>query len=234
MDQRVFKGFLRVVVCFLPLLVYSCGPPTSRHNGGEIPEFPWPPLKPSAFADVPVRLTGEVAAPTRLRDVADILVNALNKAGYAELSFYHVPNGFALATRLEQINADGTPREENYRWSTKVPPPKVFNISSYLKALFTANPGRFRVIVFVVTTPFGFTDSTATRDQAMQWVNSGFTKLPTEIGDSPFTKQHSCTALIYEFDQPTSNQEPLFEDPSELSGKVHLEQAGLWRNIANE
>ncbi len=66
------------------------------------PEFPWPPessatvVLPSAFLAKAVR--------RHLENVDQILASALAACGYYDRSYYAVPSGFALATRLEQIN----------------------------------------------------------------------------------------------------------------------------------
>ena len=95
-------------------------------------------------------LTGS-RANLHLADVANELERAFNSAGYVERSYYAVPQGFAIAARLEMINPDGSPVAEANRWSASIAPPKVFSLSSYLQALLGATPGEYRVVVFIVT-----------------------------------------------------------------------------------
>lgn len=45
----------------------------------------------------------------QLGHVAESLAGALEKVGYSERSYFSVPGGFALATKLEQIYPDGRP-----------------------------------------------------------------------------------------------------------------------------
>jgi hypothetical protein len=77
-----------------------------------IPLFPWPPSRPSAFAKIPRKLFVKGDAQIKLRDVADRLENAFQQAGYGEKTWYAVPGGLALASRLEQFNPDGTSKGE--------------------------------------------------------------------------------------------------------------------------
>ena len=79
----------------------------------------------------------------KLGDVDSILSNVLHGNGYVEQSYYAVPDGFALVTKLDQINTDGTSKALSDRWS--IAPANVslsyFSLRSYLPALFTAAPG---------------------------------------------------------------------------------------------
>jgi hypothetical protein len=83
-----------------------------------IPQFPWPPPRASASAVIPaafLRPSG-VESPT-LGDIADEISKALDTGGYFERSFFGAPGGFAMVTRLERINRDGTPTDEAERWT---------------------------------------------------------------------------------------------------------------------
>ena len=63
-----------------------------------------------------------------------------------------------MASRIEQITPDGAPAAD--RWSLEVAPIGEHTLQGYFKALFYARPGRYRVIVFVVTNhPFSQTEA---------------------------------------------------------------------------
>ncbi len=194
----------------------------------DYPKFPWPPPKASAS----VKITDEVLSSSiekvvYLGDIDKIINKALKASEYWEMSYYAVPDGFALVTRLEQINSDGTPKEEQDRWSMQVPPMRKFTLMNYLKALFTANPGHFRILVFIVTPkPFSKSDETVDRKEAMDWLERGLNKLPQPIASKLYTNQCEITVLIYEFEQPESG-ETILKQPSHLSGRKHIEQSGL-------
>ena len=117
-----------------------------------------------------------------------LLKIALNQAGYYETSYYSVPDGYALVCRLEKIEEDGRPVELPARWGTGIQTIKRFSLGRYLRALFVAPPGYYRLIVFVVS-PHSFTQSSQSisRDDAESWFQYGANSLPIDLGLQPFT-----------------------------------------------
>ena len=198
-----------------------------------MPEFPWPPPKASASATISRELLlGDKEHP-ELGDAVAALDLAFGKAGYGERSYYSVPDGFAMASRIEQINQDGTAKEPADRWSLEVPPMRKFSFSAYLTALFRARPGYYRVIVFVVTSkPFSQSNAKVTSEEAELWISSGLNALPEDIARGKYTSAHKCTALIYEFKR-METQPAKFVDPSEITGQIHLEKSGLLAALKN-
>jgi prepilin-type N-terminal cleavage/methylation domain-containing protein len=198
----------------------------------KIPEFPWPPPTPSAIAKMPREAILSVGPNGKftLKDMARELDGALDKAGYNEKSYYSVPNGFALVSRLEQLNDDGSPKDPPDRWKIEVTRSVKFSLTDYLKALFTAQRGRFRLIVFVVTDAPFVTDQQKSpgREEAMGWLATGATSLPDEIGTIEFSAGYDVIALIYEFDQETPDHPFKQKIPSDFQGQTHLQKAGLW------
>lgn len=210
----------------------SASPPVASTNapgGVDIPSFPWPPPEASASMDLPSKFFVGV---TNLHQVDGKLSDALLSCEYAEKSYYSVPGGFALVTRLEQINADGTPKALQDRWSVKTSPMRDFSLSAYIKALFGARPGRFRIIVFVVTDhAFSQAPVPLKREEAMAWLPAGLNRLPPSIGQLSYSPSHSCSALIYEFELAENAQEAVATRPSSLSGESHLTKAMLWQYL---
>jgi len=124
-----------------------------------------------------------------------------DKCRYFERSYYGVPDGFALVTRLEQINSDGTSKEIPDRWSTEIGPLRKFSLKPYLDALFRARTGYYRIIVFIVTLhEIVYTNTPPDRDKAEEWVIDGSDRLPDAIRKLEFSekngKMYACTALI--------------------------------------
>jgi hypothetical protein len=191
----------------------------------DIPQFQFPPPRASAAGQVPRELlVGDLSHP-RLKDVEASLSDAFERCGYGDKSFYAVPDGFAMASRLEQINADGTPGSD--RWSLDVTPVRQFSVRDYVRALFHARPGHYRVVVFMITNhPFTQRATTVKSKEASAWVRSGMNMLPREIGDRAFGADYLCTALIYEF-RTVGGGEAIFVEPSELTGRDHLQRSGL-------
>ncbi len=192
------------------------------------PAFPWPP--PMASASMKVKLTQlGVRTPVRtLGNISSILEDKLDKSQYVEKSYFSVPGGFALATRMERINKDGSFRQPG-RWDLNNTKMQSFSLSEYVERLFTAPKGYFRVVVFIVTDrSFAQTNKAASRDEALEWMRSGNDKLDPVNARLPFTSNHQVTALIYEFIK-TDKDNPRLSAPSDLTGMDHLKKAKLIR-----
>jgi hypothetical protein len=195
-----------------------------------LPEFPWPPPRYSAFA----RIDRSAIAPgtdATLGSVAARLETAFDAAGYGERSYYRVPGGFAVVSRIEQITADGTPVDPPARWAADTAPVRGSFIDQ-IRALFNAPPGFYRVIVFAVTNQdFTASGRPPTSGEAREWVLAGAMRLPETIGSLRYSPAHYTTALIYEFER-RADEEAHIKAPSSSPGRVHLERAGLWQALA--
>jgi hypothetical protein len=203
--------------------------PANTTNTDSIPNFPWPPPNASAFTKIPSSIFSNRNAKISLMDVADKLEAALDHTGYSQKKYYQIPDGFALVSQLEQFNPDGTSKELPDRWAAEFRPPKIFSLKSYIKAIFTANPGQYRIVAFIVTsTPFEESEETVTREEAVKWLDTGMIVLPQSIGEQPYTDEYYCTALIYEFELPGKGKKAVFKKSSELTGRIHLKKSNLW------
>ncbi len=193
-----------------------------------LPEFPWPPPPPSDRMMLSrAGFARGLGANPSLMSAADHLTDALGQAGYSQYSFYSAPGGFALVARLERIRSDGTPEPEGQRFA----PPSAsepFSLGVYLKQLFIAPEGYYRLIVFVVTDNVVVTKGAApTAATAQAWLRNGADRLPAAYATLPFTKAHEVDALIYEFRKEGKGQAtPL--TPSPIDARAHLERAGLY------
>lgn len=199
----------------------------------ELPAFPWPPPRASTMMninDAALRIAGD---STTLGQVSDRLVQALDVAGYVEKSYFAVPDGFALVTRLEQIDPDGTPLDPPDRWSEEAGPVRQFDLRSILRALFTANPGYFRILVFVATPhPFSQSDQEVRREEAVAWLREGVNRLPDAVARQPYAPAFRTTALVYEFEQPESGDPQLVS--GRLTARTHLQRSGLLSAIESD
>lgn len=199
-----------------------------------MPAFEWPPPKASEEYVLPRSVFGDGSRPQVFSDIDRILVAALNAGGYAARSYYSVPNGFALATRIEQINEDGTPKTPPARFALEPEPVSIWQPREYFRALLKGVPGYYRVIVFILTdTPFQASGERPTEAQATGWVSSGVNVLPRAIGDLPFTRDVNCTALVYEFTRkPGADSDATqFDVPGRLDAMTHLVKSGIWRGF---
>jgi hypothetical protein len=165
---------------------------------------------------------------TTLGDVARRLERALASVGYGERSYYTVPGGFALATRLEQITPDGTPKTDPQRWSTALPEQPVFSLGDYLHALFAAPQGDYRVIVFIVTRQaFATSARAATNEQAEAWLSGGLDRLPRTVQALPFDADVEASALVYQFRKRGHGDPPVALESSAASAATQLDRSGI-------
>jgi hypothetical protein len=225
--------------CHLPspdlgTVAYAVGdkPPAAANghnpkNGGHgTLAFRWPPPRPSVrtVLDRVATFAGAVS----LGEVDDRLSGALRAAGYESPAYYSAPGGYAMVARLEQIEADGTPKPVPMRWSAALPQREVFNLGDYLKALFSAPEGNYRVIVFVVSdAPFATTEDVATREEAAAWLHGGLNVLPAAIAQRPLNAQYACTALIYQFRKLGFQGEPVSVMDGAPGASLQLQRTGI-------
>ncbi|QDV16945.1 hypothetical protein Pan153_15790 [Gimesia panareensis] len=220
----------------LVLLVPSGCASGNVEEGKKFVEFPWPPPKASAQYVIPETYFQDGSGKQVLvKDVDQKICDALTDQGYSERSYFAVPGGFALVTRLEQFDKDGKSKTPPDRWVTDMAPMREFSLGDYIRALFTASPGYYRVIVFIVTPVlFDQTDQKVEREEAMAWLRSGLNSLPDDVGAQEYSESHECTALIYEFKQPAKGTEAEINLPGQLSGLEHLTKAGLLEGIKQQ
>ena len=195
-----------------------------------MPMFPWPPPRASASQVVPLQFFTDAGnAELKLGEIERQIRDALDATGYFERSYFAAPQGFAIVTRIERINDDGSSKSVDERWSDTPGLAGNFDLSSYLRGLFTARVGRFRTIVFVISAaPFHQADAGVSRDEVEDWLAEGFNVLPASVAALPFTADYACTALIYEFEARENRQVANLIAPSRLLGRLHLERAGVW------
>lgn len=231
----IVTGLLASLALFAMLTMYSdkaslpdMAPPDTSAT---IPTFPWPPPPASAETMIP-RHWLTTTEGSRLTDIADRLEHALQEAGYRRWSYSSVPSGFALVSQMEQIKADGTPSPAPARWSTDLPWVGNLSLLEFIKALVNAQPGYYRVIVFIVTDqPWSRTGEQPTGEEAERWLAEGFNWLPRSIGQLTYGPDYKTTALVYEFKKVSQDAEAKFIDTSPTSADDHLEKAGIARPL---
>jgi hypothetical protein len=212
----------RAAICIVLLsLLDGCAPVN--------PVFPWPPPRPSALYVLPNNLlVPSTTQPSTIGQVSQRLTNALDAAGYAEIGYYALPSGFVMATQLEQYQDDGSPGIP--RWSSAAPVIH-FSIKQYVRDLFEAQPGHYRVVVFIVTNqPFVPSRNDVSPAVIRGFVGDGLVWLPPEIDGKTFTPAHHCVAFIYEFKQEADGTCD-FVAPSELTAIAHLDKAGITHGL---
>jgi hypothetical protein len=198
-------------------------------DGIDIPDFPWPPPRPSAFVEIPKKF---FSTCEYLYDVEYLLTDALDLCGYSERSYFSVPNGFAIVTRMEQINLDASSKMPPERWSVDPEVYSEFNLVSYLKAVFFANPGFFRVFTIIISDqPFHVSEESITEDEALDLLNDGLNTLPNELGSILRSDQTYCTVLIYEFEKPEDQDTSYVILPGRHIGYTHITKSAILNQI---
>ena len=198
-----------------------------RDDGFRLPEFPWPPPPYSTRLKLPRELVVAGLAEPSNGSVARRMEQALVANGYTQLSYYAVPDGFAMVTQIERIDAEAASAAEQ-RWSIRIDPVKLipFSLGAYLDALLGKNGDSFRVIVFTFTpTPFVTAATPVAPETAMAWVEKGATALPAALASRPYDPAAVCHALVYEF--RISSLGARLQNPSAFDGRRHLRAAGI-------
>jgi len=112
----------------------------------------WPPAHGSALA---IAARPQRAATEHLGGVAQRVRSELQRAGYPELRWYPIGlgyrHGFAVTTRLEALNDDGTRKPRTERWSVFYPEPANLRFLTLAQSMPLPHPGRYRVFLVAVT-----------------------------------------------------------------------------------
>ena len=190
----------------------------------QMPQFPMPPPKASSKTTLNRRYFNDAQT---LGDVDEKISEAVASCGYFEKSYFFVPEGFALVTRMEQTKSDGTPEDDPDRWNSNIGPLENFTLSELLSALFFGRVGYFRIFVFVVTPqPFSTSGTSPTKETGEKWLSEGLNKLPASIKAFPYTDATNCTILVYEFEVKESGDSNILL-PGRLSVQTHLDKSKI-------
>ncbi len=237
-QPNALKIFLRCFVVWgialagfwssLASLPHSVRPTSPGKPAPRLPDFEWPPPAASSIVSVPLPPQGKQT----WKQVDTILTKALTATGYYEIGYFAVPDGFAIVTRIERIAEDGSSFGLPDRWIASPTHAPIKDLSSYLRALFKAPSGYYRVIVFVLS-PYSFSQSTAkvSRDDAIAWLSAGANRLPPALWERPYTQDYACTALIYEFVKSDACPVSDVLRPGRLSAMVHLTRSHIYEAL---
>ncbi len=169
-----------------------------------------------------------IASCETLADVDELLQVALQQLGYDRHGYFHVPNGFAILTPIEQINADGQALKGEDRWEDYPAGTDYQGILDYLSKLLRPREGYFRLFVFVVS------DQNVPREsekmdsgKAKDWLRSGGDRLPVQIGKDTVSSQHKASVFIYEFTASKAVQRIREYCENRLPVIDHLTKSGL-------
>jgi hypothetical protein len=197
---------------------------------GDMKQFPWPPPRPTFRYTLPAGLLIQSEADT-LESVFQRIQKALQRGGFDQWSAYAIgDDGFAVAARMETIGDDGIPLPGSKRWLLR--PPGQFSIAEILKALVTAERGRYRILVLLVTPRAVVFDAPALTPSVVTDLPSGGAgELSPQLKAVPVPPERGAEALIFEFARGAADDPVHLVDQghSPLSALQHLVGAGLWR-----
>jgi len=203
------EGRLSVVIPAMPPFMSMRGPAylmferddAASNPSEEMPLFPWPPPKASSRMLLPNGLVTTGAPEESLGIAFDRVRAALLRGKFPEYALYALPGfeGFAVVTRLENIDERGHPLAD--RFSVEEPrPDRPRSLGEYLAALFNAPPGRYRVIALMVTNePVVETELEPKAGDADRWLRQGLRYMPSWLRSRRLGPDNHCEALIYEF-----------------------------------
>jgi hypothetical protein len=205
-------------------------PPKTVARPAADTDLPWPLPLPSSSTEIPRDLCATPEAGSRLGVAADRLALALAGAGYKNLRYYDVPEGFAVVTPLELIDDQGLAMphpDPAVRFSGTYPPEGFFTMR-FWSQLLAGRVGRFRLFVFVVIDhPFGYTPDVT--DAQVLWKHPA-PELPLSRGDLSYTAKDHWYALVYEVVHPRgTDRVTLVEHPSDPA--LHLAKAGILASL---
>lgn len=168
-----------------------------------------------------------------LGTIYDRIRDAFNRANISNdhsATYAIGTDGFAVVTHVEYIDDLGgilTPR-----WSVQPPQKFPTSLSAFWHGLFAANPGRYRVIVMVVTSrelqSLKDEAQEPTPEQMSKLLRQGDDRIPDALRQTAGTPNRRCVAIIYEFYRASSAENLKVVSDSNISGPDHLSAAGLW------
>jgi hypothetical protein len=192
-----------------------------------LPAFDWPPPTSTSKFPLPTEWL-RLKEPPTLGQVGQMLETAVVKAGYPNYAYLSVPNGFTLVTKLEQILETG--EVTSNRWSNTLPSMATMTFGEFVKALFIAPVGYYRVIAFIVTDmPWQQNAPQATEQQTLRWLSKGLNMLPAAVRDMKYTTGYQTTALVYQFRSDGSKARLV--ESSRVDTLTHLDKAGLLQTL---
>jgi len=198
----------------------------------KLPEFPWPPPRPSSGTQVTGGFVVEPGVTRTYGDAFARLRRALIRADFPDFWTFGIPDtdGFVVVTQLENFRkSDGRPIGDRFAFNPRPDRPRT--LGEYIKALLWAPEGLYRIIALVVTSgSLAVADSFPTEVQVQGWMGGGVRSIPGGLRDRLLPADAQCEALIYEFKRPRELKQnaKLVVAPGVISGRTHLAGAGLW------
>jgi len=190
-----------------------------------MPQFPFPPPRCSDYYVLPENFYKDFFT---IGDLNSKLTKCLDQNGYQVKKYYSIPKGYAVVTQLEQLDERGEPKNIPYRWDTRLNPLENFSIYSYIRALFFAEKGYYRFLVFMVSAanPQEWDSKKITRSQLPE----GAAMLDKFVSKIKYTDDYKVYVMIYEYEHVETEDAPTLLIPGKFSG-ANFMNSKLWKNL---
>jgi hypothetical protein len=188
--------------------------------------FFWPP---------PHATSSWIAEPSTARtlgDVATLVGDALRRAGYADQRWFpigvHCEHGFAVTTRLEGIDEDGTPKAPAARWLAPYPDAASLRWLTTSTETYLPKRGRYRVLLIAFTdlhVPPGDHPQRWDEGTAMEGPGMPAADVPAR---RPVAAGYRVGAYVYEYEKKAADGDGDFvPEDTNVPAAEHLTRSGL-------
>lgn len=198
-------------------------------------------------ASTRMKLPNFLPHATKLGDIATKLSDALEQAGYTDQGWFVVPAafsqstasspgsiiGFAVVTRLEQIEDNGQTKAGGARWSLDLSAPNVNSFLDAVKLLLKGAPdGRYRLFLLMVSNdPVSQASGASPSPAAWQDFLARGAKAPL-LRLMPSTNVNygaggGWYCFVYEYQRSAITGETTFVTNG-MTAEQHLKASGIW------
>lgn len=201
---------------------------TLSHSGGwTTGVLFWPP--PGATSS----WLAESEGPSTFGEAASRIRDDLRRAGYTEQRWLpigaHYEHGFAVTTRLERIEGDGTPVPSSGRWLSAYPAPVSLRWLEGSATPFLPGAGRYRVLLVAFTDlhirapgrPDRWDETTAMEGPDPDMA------LPAIPTLRVASARYRVGFYVYEYEAGADGDRAFVESDKRVPAKAHLERSGL-------
>lgn len=169
---------------------------------------------PLATCDTSFPLTAFTKADTQntLADTADLLTSLLFAAGYEQLRYFPLPDGYVVITRMERFDSSGKSSVKHRYAVTKGTAPRATFLAKLWGKVTRVDPdlARYRVFVFVARKhEHGYRQLPLTKTMARRWWMIGRNKLGKRLPGGEVTREYTLEVLVYEFEEHPDRKGPV-------------------------
>jgi len=198
-------------------------------------------MMPAASTEITLPLDFFTSIET-IGEVERLIANSLEARGYSNKGYFEFDNGFMIATQMEAINSNGTSKNNQYRWPSRIVFNQSLSFTNYLSSLFVPERGKYRMFVFYVEaapnrvyTDFDEIDYSVASQRS--FYDKDRSPLPDGIANLPYRHKNGLDSnvkvLVYETQTGGGERRPNLLLASSMSAREHLMKSGLWNMFSN-